>query len=123
MLPDAVAPDVFAGRFVEGLERGGMGQKDVVDRLFHLFHRAVQHVIYLLVGQLERCAERGRVGPANTNDGHLAKVDLGTVHAHGIRVFKCLEDLTRDRSFRALQNTAHRCVKARHRPRQLDPYW
>jgi len=39
--------------------------------------------------------ERGRVGPADTNQGHLAQVHLVAVHAHGIRVFERLEDLTR----------------------------
>ena len=76
VLPDAVASHVLPGRFVEGLVGRGMAEEDVVDRLLHLFHRAVQHVIYLLVGQLERGVEGGRVGPADTNQGHFAQVHL-----------------------------------------------
>ena len=90
-----MAPHVLSRRFVEGLVGWGMAEKNIMDRLLHLFHRAVQHVIYLLVGELERGVERGRVGPADTNQGHLAKVDRGTVHAHGVRMFERLEDLTR----------------------------
>ena len=61
MLPDTAAPYMLGPGFVKGLIRRCMAEENVMDGLLHFFHRAVQHVIYLLVGHLERGAERGRI--------------------------------------------------------------
>ena len=63
---------------------GCMAKQYIVNGLLHLFHRAVQHVIYLLVGQLERGSERGWVGSANTSDRHLAQIDTGAMKADSV---------------------------------------
>src|SRR4030042_533040 len=54
MLPDTPAPHVFAIDFVESFIGGCVGKEDVVNGFFHLFHRSVHYVIYLLVCHLGR---------------------------------------------------------------------
>src|SRR5208283_2784722 len=90
---DALAAHVLTVDCIEGFKWRGMGDKDVMDGLFHLCHSPVEQVIDLLVGQLERRIKRRWIGTAKAHDGHGTQVDLGAMQADCVRMFKRIEDL------------------------------